>query len=233
MAILAWYNWARFDSIFETGFNYALSGVNIQKYSHVLFSPVYIFQNLYNYLFLPPKVKTTFPFLILVRGKTSSIIRFLRLPGVYTSDYITGLLYSAPFTLFAIIPIISLFPNSKQQTTSSTNKDDLLLFKWIIVSLLGSFFFEFIFVLIFFWAAMRYLMDFLPALVLLSIIGFWLGFRYFSSRPVSLALYLVLGIGLIAVSIIASILLTFSFNPSYFYNYHPQLWRAIINFFPQ
>ena len=80
---------------------------------------------------------------------------------------------------------------------------------------------------------MRYLVDFLPALVLLSVIGFWQGFRYFSTRPVSRALYLVLGIGLIAISIIASILLTFSFSPSYFNNYHHQLWREIISFFPQ
>jgi len=232
-AILAWYNWARFGSIFETGFSYQLAGSDLQKYSHVLFSPVYVFQNLYNYLLIPPKVKSTFPFLIVVFGKLKPIIPFLPLPKVYFATQNIGLLYSAPFTLFAIIPIISLFSNSKPATTNSMNKDHLVLFKWLIASLAGSYLLEFIFVLIFFWAANRYLVDFLPALVLLSIIGFWQGFRYFSSRPASRVLYLIFGISLIAVSILVSILLAFALSPSYFNNYNPQLWRILTHFFPQ
>ena len=80
---------------------------------------------------------------------------------------------------------------------------------------------------------MRYLVDFLPALVLLSAIGFWQGFRYFSSRPVCRAVYLILAITLIAVPIMVSILLAFSLSPSFFHNYNPQLWRMLINFTPQ
>jgi len=232
LAILAWYNWARFDSIFETGFSYQLAGSDHQTYGHVLFSPLYIFQNLYNYILIPPKVKSTFPFLISVPGIVSPVVQFLPLPKVYFSEPITGLLYSAPFTLFAIIPIIGLFANSKLATTNSMNKDLPVLFKWLMASLAGSFLFVFIFELIYFWVAMRFLLDFLPALVLLSIIGFWQGFRYFSSRPVGRALYLAFGIGLIAVSIIASPLLSISVNPSFFHDANPQLWRMLINFSP-
>jgi len=231
LAILAWYNWARFDSIFETGFSYALTGLNLQRYSHVLFSPLYIFQNLYNYVFIPPRFKSTFPFLVLVKGEINPIVSFLPLPSIYYSQKIAGLLYSAPFTLFASIPIIGLLFGSKHPMTSSTNKDDLVLFRWVTASLSGSFVLEFIFVLLFFWAANRYLVDFLPALVLLSIIGFWQGGRYFSSRPVSLVLYLAFGIGLIVVSIIVAILMAFSLSPSFFYFYNPNAWNIIINFF--
>jgi hypothetical protein len=35
---LAWYNWARFGSLSETGFSYALAGVNLQAHYNELFS---------------------------------------------------------------------------------------------------------------------------------------------------------------------------------------------------
>jgi hypothetical protein len=41
---LGWYNWARFGSVTETGFSYALAGVNLQKYHSELFSPIYFFR---------------------------------------------------------------------------------------------------------------------------------------------------------------------------------------------
>src|SRR5258708_955081 len=63
LAALGWYNWARFNSIFETGFSYQLAGPYIQKYKNILFSPAYILPDLYNYMLMPPAFKLSFPFL--------------------------------------------------------------------------------------------------------------------------------------------------------------------------
>ena len=62
MAILGWYNWQHFNSVFETGYSYQLAGPYLQKYSHVLFSPLYLLPNLYNYLLMPAQNQYDFPF---------------------------------------------------------------------------------------------------------------------------------------------------------------------------
>ena len=81
---------------------------------------------------------------------------------------------------------------------------------WIIVSLVGSFALTFLSLLTFFWAAMRYAEDFMPALVLLSIIGFWQGYQLLSRDPQQGKLYTSLGVVLAAISVITAILLAIS-----------------------
>jgi len=231
LAILGWYNWARFGSVFETGFSYQLAAQNYQEHRQDLFSIAYTFPNIYNYLFIPPKLKNIFPFLSSAFGNNSLAIPYLPVPKIYYSQEITGLLYSAPFTLFAIIPVSSLLYRLKRQLISSMSEDNLYLFKWLIAGLFGSFLFEFAFLLVYFWAATRFFADFIPALVLLSTIGFWQGYRYYATRPVNRALYLLAGIGLIAVSIVVSNLLALSVSSARFRELNPVLWREIVNLF--
>ena len=113
LAILGWYNWARFDSVFESGFYYQLAGPFLQRYSHVLFSPIYLLPNLYNYLMMRPKLSMAFPFLQLAPGYGAIKFSFLSLPPIYHAGGITGILFTAPFTLFAIIPMLSFLPIKK------------------------------------------------------------------------------------------------------------------------
>ena len=116
MAILGWYNWARFDSVFETGYSYQLAGPYLQKYSHVLFSPLYLLPNLYNYLAMPPQINTIFPFLQPVAGYGADQLSTLNLPPIYSSGELTGILFSAPFVLFAGIAVLSLMSRKKIRT---------------------------------------------------------------------------------------------------------------------
>jgi hypothetical protein len=231
LAALSWYNWERFGSIFETGITYQLAGPYLQKYHQDLFSPVYILQNLYNYLFIPPKIKSAFPFLIPIYGNTNPIISFLPLPEIYYSQEIAGYLISAPFVLFAIIPSLNLVARFQRVPNTIMSEEDQHEFTWLTTSLLGAFLFGFAFFLVFFWVAMRYFLDFIPPLVLLSIIGFWQLYRYFADRPVSKAVYIVFGIGLIILSITASNLLALSINSGQFRQSNPLLWRQLVNFF--
>ena len=228
LAILGWYNWARFNSVFETGLFYQLAWTDPQKNYREFFSPLYFFQNLYNYLFVPPKFKyNIFPFMFTVYGKEYPLISSLPFPNIYNSEKITGLLYSVPFALYAFRPLIGLFYKPKQQLKSLASQSDQRLFNWLIASLLGCFLIGFASFLAFFWAALRYFEDFLPSLLLLSIIGFWQGYRYYSAHPARRALYLAIGIGLVVVSIIASTLLALSFGSPRFGEFNPHLWNFL------
>jgi hypothetical protein len=210
MAILGWYNWARFDSAFETGYSYQLAGPYLQKYSHVLFSPLYLLPNLYNYLVMPPQINTIFPFLQPVAGYGADQLSTLNLPPIYSSGELTGLLFSAPFVLFAGIPVLSLLSRKRDSNNQVDQGNDTFFFKWLTVSLLGAFLFGFAPVITFFFVETRYIADFMPALVLLSIIGFWQGYNFLSHKSALHKLYVTVGMILITTSIVVSILLALS-----------------------
>ncbi len=210
MAILGWYNWARFDSVFETGYSYQLAGPYLQKYSHVLFSPLYLLPNLYNYLVMPPQVNTIFPFLQPVEGYGADQLSTMNLPPIYSSGELTGILFSAPFVLFAGIPMMSLLSRKRNSNDQVDQENDTFLFKWLIISLLGAFLFGFAPVITFFFVETRYIADFMPSLVLLSIIGFWQGYNFLSHKSALHKLYVAIGMILIITSIVASVLLALS-----------------------
>jgi hypothetical protein len=211
-AALAWYNWARFGSISETGFTYQLAGPYLQKHLQELFLPGYFFQNLYNYLLNPFTVKSSFPFLYPVRGAIRPILHW-PLPSFYLAQAVTGILCAVPFTLFAAIPIARLFRESQAAEAGERAAPSL---PWITTSLLGSFVFPFLSLLMFFWAAMRYTEDFMPALILLSLLGFWQGYQDRARSPRSRKgkMYTVLGLSLAGLSALIGTLLALSIYSS-------------------
>lgn len=205
-----WYNWARFGSLLETGFTYQLAAPFLQQHMHELFSPAYILQNIYNYLFHPFLFKESFPFLYPMRGATDAIFPGQGLPEFYTAQAVTGFVLAVPFTLFAIGPMMRLLQarDNKEAHNPGMASESVSL-AWITVSLLGSFLLPFVSLLIFFWAAMRYAEDFMPALTLLSIIGFWQAYQS-SARRNKGKIYATLGALLAGVSIISAVLLALS-----------------------
>jgi hypothetical protein len=225
---LGWYNWARFDSVFETGITYQLAGIDLQSHRSVLLSPTYIIQNLYNYLLHPPKLVYSFPWFRSVYGIRTSIVNSLPMPEIYTSQDIVGLLYSAPFVVFSIIPVSRILV---RRATSSISKEEQGSFNWLIIALMGSFFSGAVFYLAFFFAVDRYLLDFLPELLLLSVIGFWQLGRSVSSRQVYQAIYVLIAIILVLISIIVGNLLALDVNNTGFKALNPLLWRQLSNLF--
>lgn len=216
IACLGWYNYARFDSVFETGFNYQLLAINLQKEHKNIFTFASVPQNLYNYLLNPPRTLGTFPFISAnSANKKNSIIPFIKLPEIYNGEQITGLIYSVPFSLFAIIPFISLFAKSGKlhSLNEVLEKNNCMNFiNWISIGLMGSFILAFAPLLLFFWATMRYMGDFIPSLILLSIIGFWQGYEYFTQNRIQGILYSFMGFCLACISISISGFLTFAIN---------------------
>jgi hypothetical protein len=197
VTFLGWYNWARFGSVTETGYSYQLAGVNIQKYRNDLFSPVYTVQNLYNYLLHPPAIEQGFPFLHATRGIEQELLPLYSLPAVYETNPITGLLFASPFTIFAIVPVIAGCMKPKlniQQSPISAKNDSLNSLNWIFASLVGIFLSALVMLVVFFWAAMRYMVDFIPAITLISIIGFWRGYQLLAPKPTLRRFYSLAGI---------------------------------------
>jgi hypothetical protein len=202
---LGWYNWARFGSALETGISYQLAGPNLEKHRQDIFSSSYIVQNLYNYVFNAPERQPAFPYVAFAPGKVKPVRSFVSLPHIYDAERMTGTRYTAPFLLFALIPAVVALLRMPPR--------DSFPIRWITAGLYGSFLSEFVFFMAFFWAAERYLLDFLPSLLLLSIIGFWQLSRSFDGTRVGRILYAACGIGLAAFSMIVSTLLAIGNSP--------------------
>jgi hypothetical protein len=208
----AWYNWARFGSFSETGFSYALAGPNLQAHLGELFSPIYSFQNLYNYFLNPFAVKQSFPFVYPIRGTAQAVFPGQLLPEIYSAQAITGFLWAVPFTVFAVLPAIKLLKQlfKTKQENLSNEAPDTAFFKWITTSLIGSFLFSFLCLLMFFWIAMRYAEDFMLTLILLSIIGLWQGYQATHRSSNKGKMYTAVGLILAGLSIITGTLLALS-----------------------
>jgi uncharacterized membrane protein HdeD (DUF308 family) len=127
------------------------------------------------------------------------------------------MIFSTPFFLLAAGVTIFFAKIQKRKKEDEIKRDnDKYLLTWIIMSLSGSFLFEFGTIVSCFWVVTRYTADFMPPLALLSIIGFLQGYQYLMKRPISLKLYQTFGIGLMVISNINSILLALSANAQHF-----------------
>jgi hypothetical protein len=209
---LGWYNWARFGSITETGLFYQLAGVNLQKHSTELFSSLNIIQNLYNYLFSAPGFTSKFPFVSMLQISKTIALPFYASPGFYYAEPMTGLLYLFPFAVFAIIPLTGLLSDLFKRTpkTPGLQSGEQGLITWLTLNLVISCFTSFLWIMFYFWAGMRHLGDLLPLLTILSLIGFWQGYRLSAHKSLTNTLYILSGIILASISMIMGTLLAIS-----------------------
>lgn len=161
---LAWYNHARFDSILESGLTYTLTDINYPKSADV-FATKHIRNNLYYYFAHPLRLRSHFPYLIRIEYPVSN-------------ERLGGLLYIAPYILFALLPIF--FGGRKllaQKTlaspfTLSVNPECWLLFTSAGSALIGA-----IIILSFWTVQLRYTEDFMPSLLLFTTANVALGYR--------------------------------------------------------
>jgi len=209
-----WYNWARFDSVTETGFSYALASEDLQAHASELFSRSYIFQNLYNYLLNPPGFLSNFPFVSMIDGSKSPILPFYSVPDFYHAQPATGLLFMFPFAVFSVVPLVAFITGGIRlksvQNIFDGNDNDLSI--WLLLNLGASFLAAFGLLLFFFWVGIRYIGDFVPSLVVLSILGFWQGYKLLEHKKTGKNLYLIIGLILTGISIMVSVLLAISTN---------------------
>ncbi len=223
LAAMAWYNWVRFDSPLEFGLHYQLTSSDLSKTR--LFSLTYLPSNLYGYIFYGFDFQKAFPFLV-ADNPMQSII-FPNLTPNVLFEQTTGILWTSPFLLFALIPLIPLIKEKKL-----SNQNNLL--RWVNFSLLGSAFLLFSTILLYFYQTMRFLDDVVPQLALLSGIGFWQGLHYFKARQNKFqSTYRHAAILLVVASCVVSFLLAIlSYRyANRFDKYNPALLSALIHFF--
>lgn len=148
------YNYARFDSPFEFGQRYQLAG-NRQVDSQLL-SFRFLPANFYYYFIAPAQLERYFPFTQVIHG----------LPWARPADYggsenPYGLLPNAPFSWLALAAPLVWF---------SWQRRDPRIGRWLV--LFGALFGTMVVVVMCFaWSATRYMVDFLPSLLLVATVG--------------------------------------------------------------
>jgi len=205
---LGWYNAVRFGSVFEFGLKYQLTEFDIHKSGVELFSNQYILPNINNYLLNLPERINPFPYFRAKLGNETDAFG-MPVPKLYYSQKITGMVYMFPFLFFAFVPIIRLALKRIRPGQDNSYDEAERSLQWISAALDGSVVIAATFLLVFFYATMRYMEDVGPILVVLANIGFWIGYRAVSSDRFVRFVYASLGGGLTIASIMASNMLAF------------------------
>lgn len=212
--LLGWYNWARFGSVFETGYYYQLAGLNLHEHWNDRFSAGFTLQNLYTYILHPASVTANFPFLEATEASRLAAVPFAARPHFYFSQRTTGILWLMPFSIFAIVAVRTALvgvgrKQANQPAISNSNRD---LLDWLALTLGGACLITFVLLLEYFWAAMRFLEDFAPSLMLLSILGFWQGYDNVVKKPVWKTVCTICTVVLAAAGIAVSLLVGIADN---------------------
>lgn len=216
-ASYAWYNYARFGSITEFGLSYQLTQTNIHEDLDKSFSLAYAPPNAFKLLINSFETIKNFPFIRATRWSGPAWYEsYNPLVYDYFAEDITGILVGSPFLLFMIFALYSKDKN----------------ISWINISLAGSALLIFFTLLLFFYLTMRYLLDLIPVLCILTAIGFWQGFQMLQSRTARY-LYIITGIGLWIYTISISIIICYASNLHRIRIYNPELIQKITLTFNQ
>jgi hypothetical protein len=144
------YNDLRFDSPFEFGYHFAFSGANESNSTH--FSSSFVLYNCRAYIFAPAHLSAYFPF-----------VRVVSLPpapaGYKGVEDPYGILPNIPFVLLALAAPLGCRNRVRLGAFALGAAISSLAVAAVIFS------FQF--------AANRYMVDFMPGLVILGVVGFW------------------------------------------------------------
>ena len=204
LAGLGWYNWARFDSVFETGLKYQLTGTNYLTFKD-LFSGRYIGMNFYNYFIHPLLIRPRFPYLF-------------RIEYPFTSERLGGLIFITPYILLAFLPILSrvrYFRSHGDEFNISKIRSNPEY--WLLTTFAGSAIIGLVTVVAFWWTEMRYLEDFMPSLLLFTIVGIGMEYRSLQNNFKGQKLLAFLIVPFSIITIIASILVALKSDSMFFW----------------
>ncbi|MBN8654322.1 MAG: hypothetical protein J0M11_01195 [Anaerolineae bacterium] len=218
--LIGWYNWARFDSPLEFGLRYQITIYNLNQQMNLVFQPDYFFLNIYAYFFQPFEVISQFPFIQPV--EFSNVLQRLNItaPGLYAAGPITGILFYAPFLLYALVPF-----RRKQDDIENTSNPELLKLTRIMLG--GSLLIGLATILFFFYAQMRYMVDVISQVTVLAILGYWSLKQKANAAKIKLHIANLL----ILFTLMAGILLSFSSETHRMEKSNPALMETIKSFF--
>ncbi len=199
MVGLGWYNYARFGSVSEFGIQYQLAQVDYHKFTKV-FSTDYLYLNFQNYFLRPFITQAKFPFL-----------RAIEI--IYSNERITGLLITTPFILVTLIPLSrSLYYRSILQKNHVAARNGMSAENWLTLGLAGSSLILLSLILLFYYPAVRYSLEFLPSMMLLATMNLGAGYEIFEGSSTLRKSYLFFVAALVVFSITVSMLLAVPIN---------------------
>ena len=232
--LLGWYNWARFGSVLETGLRFQLSGINYREYYNELFSIKYILLNLRYYLFTPYRFIRSFPFILPISTSSWPALSLSAPVFYYAQERVSGMLYSSPFLLFALLAIIFSIRGmnrDRNNNETSINSVGRMSLRWLEVGLPCITSLSFITLLLYYYCTMRFIEDFIPALTVLAVLGFWQGYCLLSQRSYSRFIYGFISICLATITIATGMLLGISSYTERFRYINPALFNSMVKFF--
>ncbi len=198
-AELMWYNWARFGSVFEFGLRYQLTSTNYLNSGNMLFSTGNIGGNLDNYLTHTFMITSNFPYVKAIEN-------------LGTNERMIGLLFTVPYFLLVLLIPATLIQKQIEIINPRGEDNQRALLNWLIISLIGVTVANFTLLLVYYYAAMRFMVDVAPSLLLLSTIGFWRSHQA-TKCTITRVSIAALGCILATISIISSTLFTISLSP--------------------
>jgi len=188
---LGWYNWARFNSVFEFGLTYQLATVNYTTF-HTPFSTYYINDNLYNYFIHALKFQRQFPYIQPIEN-------------TFSNERLAGLLYISPYILFAGLFI----GRGIRQANLPNEEDGGTLGNWLMLTLAGSSLISMLTILSYYFPATRFGEDFMPSLLLLATASLGQGYRFLGRNTITRKAYIIFVVLVALFSVIASSLVAF------------------------
>ena len=168
---LGLYNVARFGNPLETGMTYQLT---IPEFRQVSYSAAYIPSGLYSYLLYPLTPSDVFPFIQSAHFRPALLPESIFVPPGREFDQIVfGLLRTVPVVWLGLIAIPLLFAllprGSPRKTQPSSGVSPGFVFWMLALGAAG----QFLYLLVFFYVAERYIVDFYGPVVLCLAIVVW------------------------------------------------------------
>ena len=146
--MLAWYNWARFDSVFEFGLTYQLANIDYTNFTNV-FNISRLPLNAGLYLAHPLNVSSRFPFIAPIEY-------------VNSNERFAGLFFIAPYVFLLAFPIMRWAGDVL--TVKPVALPRFFSGSWLSFSLMGTSLISILIIFSYYFPAMRFVEDFMPSM---------------------------------------------------------------------
>jgi len=233
---LGWYNYARFGNILETGHRFQLTGPALPSDYKDIVSVYYVIPNLFNYLFRPLVYNWgNFPFVNAPYLSDKMWPWFIfRPPYFYSTEPVTGIFRAVPIFWLVLLLILkplqnfwgwaNELPAKKIRPANSLYPWVWLMFSGAILISLGS-------LSIFLASNMRYLVDIIPLLTVLTGFCIWWGLDFLKPWPILYNILIAIIVILGVMGILIGLLASFNTGLDRFALNNPHLYRSLVLIF--
>jgi hypothetical protein len=215
VALLGAFNFARFGSVWESGFRYQLGALDYTQSSNATYQLSYIPFNLYNYLLRPFSFQSTFPFLIPGGDNPTAYPFPLARPPIYYVEPTVGVFLVAPILLCIFGLCLSFRQEFHRRLTEMANPS-MPTFRFIWIALAAAAIGAFLPLIAYWYCTERFILDFLPLGLLCAACGAWtiLDRQKSISRWAALVAGILFGLGI--WSVVSNLLLAVTGYGSHF-----------------